>query len=33
MIISRIMGWAGLMARIVEKTNTYRVLVGKLKGK
>jgi hypothetical protein len=33
MIKSRRMRWAGLVARIGEKRNAYRILVGKLEGK
>jgi hypothetical protein len=33
MINSRRMRWAGHVARIGEKRNAYRILVGKLKGK
>jgi hypothetical protein len=33
MIKSRRMRWAGLVVRVVEKGNTYRLLVGKAKGK
>jgi hypothetical protein len=32
-IKSRRMRWAGHMARMVEKRNVYRLLVGKAKGK
>jgi hypothetical protein len=33
MIKSRRMGWAGHVARMGEKRNAYRILVGKQKGK
>jgi hypothetical protein len=33
MIKSRMMGWAGPVARIGENRNAYRILVGKTEGK
>jgi hypothetical protein len=33
MIKSRRMRWAGQVARMVEKRNAYRILVGKAEGK
>jgi hypothetical protein len=33
MIKSRRIGWAGLVARMGEKRNAYRILVGKPEGK
>jgi hypothetical protein len=33
MIKSRRMRWAGLVARMGEKRNAYRILVGKVEGK
>jgi hypothetical protein len=33
MIKSRRMRWAGRIARVGEKRNAYRILVGKLEGK